>query len=101
MDGGLYAAYIGQDTAAVHQILELRQISGVVCYRRTEKDVCAAFEVVIYGRAGGVDRALLYRQRQCLAVFVKGKKFIVRIVTADRLRNGAADQSEADKADFY
>ena len=33
--------------------------------------------------------------------FVKGKKFIVRIVAADRLRNGAADQSEADKADFY
>ena len=101
VDGGLNASRVGQDAAAVDQIFKLGKVSGIVCYRRAEKNISAAPEIFIYRRTGGMDCALLDRQRQCLAVFVKGEDLVIRIILPYRFCDGASDQSESDKADFY
>ena len=57
--------------------------------------------MIVDGSAGGVDRSLLKCKRQSFFIFIKCKKFVIRIILADRFGDRSSDQSESDEADTF
>ena len=58
-------------------------------------------KIVINGGGGYVNDRFLGSKRQSFFIFIEGYDLIIRIILADSLGNGAADQSETDKADLW